>query len=398
MSAETRSGRQTRIFGSKSLARLQRSPAAVIGVGLLGGALCPHLGLLEVPLFLIDPDTVSAANLANQGFPADRMNAAKVVVRAEQLKGQSPRLRVRWHQARIEDVGLGQLAGVELIITGLDSRVSRARVAEISQKLGRPWLDLACDGSGESLQGTVTYWDPRVANAGCHLCRYDADQIQKIRREGRGPGCPSWASAEAPDTPPTLMASAFGAVIAGFGASWAVQSLLGQGDAIANKQLQIFGDRPPRIREIALQRSSHCALPHVCLGKLVKVAAGTVAELFARATLDLGAEPDSLRLHHRHFVSELYCPTEGRSFEFARLAESIHPSELECGCAQGARRVPFSLADRLVPKDVERFGGRTWKAVGLPHADVISASAGSSEVHYVVGGATAKSTRGGSHG
>ena len=210
MSTETMEDRQKQIFGKKNFARLQGNLAAVVGLGLLGGSFCFHLGQLRIPQLLIDPDCVDEANLANQDFEPQHVGTAKVVARSDQLTQRSPGARAGWLQARVEEVGLGVFGRVNLIVTAIDSRISRLRVAEISQKLRLPWLDLACDGSGERLQGTVTYWDPRQPNAACAACRYDADTFDTIRREGRGPGCPSWGNPGVPVTPPTLMAPPFG--------------------------------------------------------------------------------------------------------------------------------------------------------------------------------------------
>ena len=386
MSSETWQERQSRLFGARNLATLSRSKVAILGTGLLGGAMGFHLGPLQTLQLLIDPDVVDQANIANQDFPADRVGDPKVVVRSDQLKARSPGARTSWLQSRLEDVGLGAFARMNLLVTGLDSRISRLRVAEISQLLGVPWLDMACNGSGDRLQGSVTLWDPRIEGAPCAACRYDAEELEQVRREDRGPGCPSWGKPEAPDTPPTLMASPFGGVIAGFAATWAVRSLLEQAHEIANTQLQIFGDDTPRIRQISLERSKACPLHHEALGKLEFLEGGTIGDLFERATSDLGAEPDSLRFHHRRFVPELYCATEGVSWEFARLAESIHRKELECGCRVGAQRVPTALEGQLSRKDVERFGERQWSQIGLPRKDIITATAGDRAAHYVVGG------------
>ena len=385
MPTETREGRQAKIFGARCLARLQCSKVAVIGLGLLGGGIAYHLGLLPVSLLFVDCDTVDEANLGNQGLPADRVGAAKALVRADQVNALNPTMRASWLHERLENLGLGYFARFDLLVSALDSRIARLRLAEISQQLRIPWLDLACDGSGNRLHGVVTYRDPRVAEAPCGACHYDSDAVDQIRREGRGPGCPSWAMPDARVTAPTLMASGFGGVVSGHGATWAARSLLGQDEEIANSRLQIFGDGSARLSQVALTRSPHCVLGHEGLGKLVAVSGGTIGELFARAAKDLGGEPDGLYFHHRHFICDVFCPTEGRGWEFPRIAESIHPSELECGCHRGARLVPMGMTDHLTRKHVERFGALAWTECGLPRADVVTARKAKTAVHYVIG-------------
>jgi molybdopterin/thiamine biosynthesis adenylyltransferase len=386
VAAETRQERAARIFGEENLAELQRKKVLVLGTGLLGGAVTLHLATIGITQMLVDPDTVSEANLANQGFPARRVGDAKVVARADQIRERTPDAQVIGVRARLEDIGLGVFPKYDLIIASLDSRIARLRVAEISQKVRVPWLDLACDGSGRNLLGTITYWDPRVPGASCYACRYDLDALEVIRREGRGPGCPSWAKPAMPITAPTLMAASFGAVISGYGADWAISSLLGRTEEIENRQLQVFGDGLPRVRTLAFERSPHCLLPHEGLGDLVAVPAGTIGDLYAGAAHDLGEEPDALRFHHRRFVPELYCATEDRSWEFPRLADRIEPAALQCEtCHPGARRVPARIADHLTRPDVVRFGTLGWRDIGLAPADVVSATAGTKAVHYVVG-------------
>ena len=179
MPAESTVERQEKIMGPGSIARLQQASVAVLGVGLLGGAISAHLSLLRVPLLLVDSDSVNAANLANQGFPASRVGDPKVAVRRHQLSELSPHSRVTWRHARLEELGLGTFADVDLIVAGLDSKVSRVRVAEISMALGIPWLDLAVDGSGKHQLGHVTLWEPRRDNAPCYGCRFSKSALSR---------------------------------------------------------------------------------------------------------------------------------------------------------------------------------------------------------------------------
>src|SRR5581483_6435032 len=139
-----------------ALTRLQAAEVAVVGVGMLGGAAALHLALLGVKLVLIDAGTVEDVNLGNQMLPATGLGEPKSVVRARQIAELNPECRARAIARRIEDIGLAALRGAGLLVSGLDGRAGRTRVNEIASLLGIPWVDMAVDGSGRSLRGTIT--------------------------------------------------------------------------------------------------------------------------------------------------------------------------------------------------------------------------------------------------
>ncbi|MCP5040857.1 MAG: hypothetical protein GY944_07485 [bacterium] len=378
--------RRAQMLGAENVHTLQTSLVAVIGVGLLGGGVVSHFAQTLVPQLLVDCGIVDEENLCNQSLPAGSVGERKAEVRCAQAKTLSPRDPVHAFHARIEDLGMAALRGVALLVTGLDSRASRVRVAEISHRLGIPWIDMAIDGTGESLHGTVTCWDPRVPDAGCYACRYDEEQFAQIRNEGQGPGCPSWGAQTQPATPPTLMASGFGAVVSGLGVTWAMRVLLGGTAGIANKQLHISGDPVVRTSLHSLAHSSRCPLPHEPFADLAQVADEGVAALWARASRALGALPSHLQFHHRVFVSRLYCPTCGKSAEGHWFAHAIPPAALRCPCQPGALFVPSKLQDRFCERDVARLGFASWHELGLPAADVVTAAGpDQSAAHFIVG-------------
>jgi len=383
---ESRDDRQLHVYGRDGLDLMRSLRVAVLGVGLVGGGVALHLGLLKVPLLLVDPGLVEPSNLGNQFFSPSQLGECKARVRAAQIQALSPGAPVDWVSARLEELGLGVWSGVDLLVTGLDSRGSRVRVAQISHLLDLPWIDMAVDGSGERLQGNVTCYEPSQPDAPCQACRYDEDDLAKIRIEGRGPGCPSWTRPGAPKAPPTYMASAFAAVVSGFAASRVIDILLGKGARLANTQLQIFADGTPRVRTVALHRSRKCPMPHERLGTLTRVPSGTIGELFDRAAADLNDVPSALHFHHRTFSPDLYCPTSDHVRPLPRLTEAYGERELACHCRYGARFVPQSPRSLLTLDDVERFRDRGWTEVGLPREDVITATTKHGrEAHYIVG-------------
>jgi molybdopterin/thiamine biosynthesis adenylyltransferase len=275
-------------LGSERLAALQRKRAAVIGVGLLGGVVVHQLAMARVPMRLVDCGEVEAPNLGNSLLPAAALGLPKVQARAAQVRAIDPECPVEVLEARVEALGLGDFEGCDVLVTGLDGRSSRLAVNRIAQRLGIDWIDAGVEGSGEHLLGTVSYFRPFLDDHACGGCRYLASDLAAIGREGRGAGCPSWREEARPVTAPTLAAAPFGAVIAGFQALFAICALLGEGDALVNRALQISASELPRARMVELARGAECAFPHARIVPLRRVGCATLAELLDAAARDLG--------------------------------------------------------------------------------------------------------------
>jgi adenylyltransferase/sulfurtransferase len=368
--------------GRSELERLQSSTVAVVGAGLLGGAVIHHLALLGVGMVVVDCGRVEPENLGNQGFGVDSLGEWKSEARERQVAALNPGCAVRAVKGPIEALGLGALAGADLLLAGLDGRAARARLNEVSQRLGMPFVDAAVDGSGEHSLGTVTVYDPRNPESACYLCRYRAKDLAAIAREGRGPGCPSWRKREHPETPPTLVASPFGGVVGGLQALWATRVLLGRPGEFANTRLLIDCDEVPRVRAVALTRKRDCLADHGRFEPLWRISKQTVGELLERAATDLGAQSESLILHDRPLLVGGDCLRCGATTDLVHLAEVHEDGELRCGCGATASLV---LTDRLSRKQAERIAAQRWADLGLPAADVVTAVAGSRQAHYVVG-------------
>jgi len=369
-------------LGADALALLRGSAVAVIGLGALGGPVGMHLALLGVALVLVDPDLVAMANLGNQLWPAASVGEEKSVARARQLAALNPECPTASVTARIEDLGLAALAGVDLLLTGLDGRAARMRVAEVSLRLGIPWVDAAVDGSGRALRGTVTVFDPRTPASACYGCRLDAADLGAIAKEGRGPGCPSWRRETRTLTPPTLQASAFGGVVAGYQAIVASRVLLGRAGDLVGKQVIVECDAAPRVRVLGLTPNPRCLVGHHRLAPLSAVAGEQIGDLLAAAAADFGTPVESLGFHGRMLALGLACPRCGVRRDVVRVAEAVSDAEAKCAC--GVEMVPEQLLDEVPAEQVGVWAERTWKDVGLPVADVVTARAGGVEAHYVV--------------
>lgn len=368
-------------LGRERVQRLHRSGVAVIGAGLLGGQLVAHLAMLQIRTLLVDPGLVDPENLGNQALPSVSLGDPKVRVRAEQMRSLNPSCPVRAIQARVEELGLGSFAGVDLLLTGLDGPAARLAVNRIAGRLGLDWIDAAVDGTGQRSYGTVTWLRPAQDDIACYGCRWDAGALAALGRERRRQPCASWRRAEQPATPPTLTASPFGAVVAGFQLSWALQALLGESQEQVGQQLQISASGTPRLRNVGLARRGDCAFPHRRLESLRRVACRRVGELVELARGDLGAEPEALVLE-RPLVFGLACTACGTRRELVKRCEAVGDDEVRCGC--GAEMAPLEIGTRLAGERLRALDARTFGSLGIPAQDLVSAAVGERRVHYLL--------------
>ncbi|MBW2715302.1 MAG: ThiF family adenylyltransferase [Deltaproteobacteria bacterium] len=385
--ADQQEARVEKIFGKRELRKLRQPSVAIIGVGQLGGSVAQELGCLSIPLTLVDCGTVAPTNVGTQGFRIDHLGMTKVEARASQISECTTKSKFRLIPSLIENVGIGIFLQTRLIITALDSRASRIRVAEIAQLLGIPMLDLAVDGTGKRLLGTVALYESRQPDAPCYCCRWDAQAIAAIRNEGQRQGCPSWRSPSVPITPPTLSAPAFGRAVAGLATTWAIDRLLDRADQLMNTQIQLHSGSTTTLRSLTMLRSPRCALSHSMLEPISTVPEKTtLGGLAKHAVADLGAEPEAFQLHHRDFVPELFCPLDGQTRALPRFRHGYRDDEVACGCSPGSEFVPREQSDRLNQVMWRRWSAMKWLDLALPASDVVTAvAADGREAHYIVG-------------
>jgi molybdopterin/thiamine biosynthesis adenylyltransferase len=373
------------VLGSDRVKQLHRACVAVIGAGLLGGQLLHHLSMLQIKTLLVDPGEIDAANLGNQLLPAAALGESKARVRAEQMKSLNPSAPVRAIEARVEELGLGVFADCNLLLTGLDSNASRLAVNRIAARLGIDWIDAAVDGSGERSYGTVSWLRPDRDDLACFGCRFGPDELSAAAREVRPAPCASWRDPALADAPPTLMASPFGAVVAGLQMTWAIQALLGEGQEHPGRQLQISGGPGvPRVRSIELSRSAACVFPHQRLEPLGRVACGTVGELVAAAEADLGAEPDALVFPERPLAFGLACGACGATSDLVKRCEAVGDAEVRCACRAPGGMGPIEVGNRLEGTRLRALASQPWSALGIPEEDLVTACSGRERAHYLL--------------
>jgi molybdopterin/thiamine biosynthesis adenylyltransferase len=148
-----------REIGVEGQRKLREAKVAVVGAGGLGTVSSLYLALAGVGcLRLIDQDTVEVQNLHRQIlYSVDDLQYPKVEVAAEKLAELSPLLKV---EAVGESVNAGNvenlLAGVDVVVDGLDNMLTRYVVNRACVKLNVPYVF----GAAIGLEGNVSVFSP----------------------------------------------------------------------------------------------------------------------------------------------------------------------------------------------------------------------------------------------
>jgi hypothetical protein len=332
---------------------------------------------------IVDAGRVEPANLGAQALPDACVGDGKAQVRGWQSKLINRDCEVDAIEARIEDLGLGRLAGSDLLVSPLDSRRSRLWVNDLSLRLRIPMLDLAVGNSEQGLIASVAYYDPRIEGSACFACGMSPAELAAVSREGRPPGCPSWRDASIPTTPDTLASSSLAAITSGFGMLFAIEALSGRGESLAGRMLILRG-LPPRLQVVTLAASRSCVHDHRSYLPLREVDDDTLGDVLEAATDDLRGLPDALVFPGRTLVLGLHCARCGAERGLVRVAQAFSDEEVQCGCGAEDEMVPLLLTGCLSAADALPLAELGWRELGIPEADVVGAVRGDEAAYYKV--------------
>jgi molybdopterin/thiamine biosynthesis adenylyltransferase len=154
-------------LGWKGQQKLAKSKVAVVGVGGLGTVSSLYLALAGVgQLRLIDQDTVETPNLHRQIlYSLDDLHYPKAEVAAKRLEKLNPLLKA---EPVSENVNSGNveklLAGVDIVVDGLDNMFTRYLVNRACVKLGVPYVF----GAAIGIEGNLSVFAP--PETGCLEC------------------------------------------------------------------------------------------------------------------------------------------------------------------------------------------------------------------------------------
>jgi adenylyltransferase/sulfurtransferase len=154
-------------LGVKGQQKLIKSKVAVVGVGGLGTVSSLYLALAGVGhLRLIDQDTVETPNLHRQIlYSLDDLHYPKAEVAAKRLEKLNPLLKA---EPISENVNQGNveklLAGVDIVVDGLDNMFTRYLLNRTCVKMGVPYVF----GAAVGIEGNLSVFAP--PETGCLEC------------------------------------------------------------------------------------------------------------------------------------------------------------------------------------------------------------------------------------
>jgi len=367
----------------------KQMPMAVIGVGNVGGQVAHHLTLLGCPLILIDNGIVSEENWGTQGFRSEDLGRPKVVVRSEQYRDLNPDCEIKSYHEDISALGVGSLSGAKILFSCLDSWYSRGMLHEVAWELGIPLIDGGIDGTGEQLLCRVTIYDPLLKDGACMFCSWDQNAFQKIRSadiDSKTP-CPELRLGPVGDSaPPTFAPSSLGGIVAGIMAIDALKMAAGdiKKAKLGGRELLIDLSNNSFV-QIELKRNPNCIFPHEILplellGKGISQL--TVKETFELAEKELGSDI-RLSLHRKHLAQHLICQSGHILKNTDRIAETFPKEESICECGSPLFPLPQSIIQSFNHEQASSFLDKTWKTLGLPEHDIISAKNGHQAMQFV---------------
>jgi adenylyltransferase/sulfurtransferase len=154
-------------LGWKGQQKLAKSKVAVVGVGGLGTVSSLYLALVGVGyLRLIDQDTVETLNLHRQIlYNLDDLHYPKAEVAAERLKKINPLVNAEPVSENVNASNVEKLlAGVDLVVDGLDNMFTRYLLNRTCVKLGVPYVF----GAAIGIEGNLSVFAP--PETGCLEC------------------------------------------------------------------------------------------------------------------------------------------------------------------------------------------------------------------------------------
>jgi molybdopterin/thiamine biosynthesis adenylyltransferase len=345
--------------------------AVVIGLGNIGSPLVELLARTEAVtrLTLVDRDTYEAANLSGQAIRPEDVGRPKALVQAERARRIRPGLSVEAIHAPVEDVPLGRLRG-DVVLTGLDSKLSRQQVNQRVWRLGVPWVDAGVLAAGRLVR--VNVYVPG-GNQPCLECAWDERDYQTL--EVPWP-CQAGSGNVRTDAPAFL-----GSLAAAFQLAECEKILAGNRQSVAAGKQVTLAAAAHKLYETTFRRNPRCRFDHaLCRTHPLRCdpAALQLDGLMRRLRRKLGGRhPLRFHVEGRSFVLKLRCACGHEKLVFwleGRMTARRRGCP-RCGETMGAvgfSMLPFVSEATLLPAERKQ----TLAAMGLRIGDMLMTKSG----------------------
>jgi molybdopterin/thiamine biosynthesis adenylyltransferase len=171
-------------LGQKGQNKLAKAKVAIVGAGGLGTVSSLYLALAGVGcLRLIDQDTVETQNLHRQIlYTMDDLQYPKVEAAAKRLRKLNPLLQVEAVSENVHATNVEKLlAGVDLVVDGLDNMLTRYLVNRACVKMQVPYVFGAAIGMEGNLSVFAT---PETPCLECVLPNLSDSELQTCNTRG----------------------------------------------------------------------------------------------------------------------------------------------------------------------------------------------------------------------
>lgn len=344
----------------------------LIGLGNIGAPLVEMLARNELVdrLTLIDHDVYEPANLAGQAIQPNDIGKPKAVVQAERARTIRSSLAVEGICTAVEVVPLGRLRG-SVVLTGLDSKLSRQHVNERIWRLGVPWVDGGVDAAGWLARITIYVPGP---DQPCLECAWDDGDYQTlaVRRPCQA------GTGVAPSGAPAFL----GALAAALLMAEATKLLSRDWGSVKPGTQITIAAGAHRLVEMRFRHNPHCRFDHVICGEIRPLPwvpdTSSLGAFFAdlRKALAL-TKPVSVQVEVQRFDRQLRCEC-GEEKSVLSVQGRMPIAERLCPrCGGNMSPVGFSQIASLSEEALlPAHRGRLLSAAGLRTGDIITVKSG----------------------
>jgi molybdopterin/thiamine biosynthesis adenylyltransferase len=355
--------------------RLRDARILVVGAGALGNELVKNLALAGIgTVVVIDMDLVENSNLSRCVFfrleDEGRPKAEVVCERASEL---NPEIRFVSVVGDVRhDLGLGDYAGFDAVLGGLDNREARLHVNQACWKASTPWVD----GAIEGLMGIMRVFVP--PESACYECTMSARDHELLaarkacslltRNEMLGGKVPTTGTSAS-----VIAAMQVQEVIKLLHADQLPTSFAGQGVAFNGMTHDSYTVSYPR-REVCLSHDTYDLAAALRCGD-----DEPLADVLRRGRAQLEDDRAVLDLECDVVVSAA-CADCGSEASIRRPITQVTASAARCPTCGKERRL---LVVHTIDDDVDP--GLTAAALGLPRNDVLTVRGEEARVHFLVG-------------